>query len=161
MVPLTVTVTDGVGKPVTGLIQADFSVFEDGVEQLLSFVASEDVPVDVALVIDASGSMRANLPLVEKAACRLVRSLRAFDRGAVAEVKDAIRIVQPLTSDHGQVEATIRALTASGNTALYDGLYVMLTEFDRARRGIPEIRRQVLILLSTGWTTPATCLSMR
>ena len=57
----------------------DFTVFEDGVEQRLSFFASEAVPVDVALVIDASSSMGADLPLVRSAACGLVRTLRTRD----------------------------------------------------------------------------------
>ena len=153
MVALTVTVTDGAGKHITGLTGNDFTVFEDGAQQPLSFFASEKVPVDVALVIDASASMRPDLPLVQKAACGLIRTLRAFDRGAVVEVKTAIRIPQPLTFDHAQVEATIRGLTASGTTALYDGLYMMLKEFERAQRGNPEVRRQVLILLSDGLDT--------
>ena len=58
MVPLTVTVTDTTGKHVTGLTGNDFTVFEDGVEQPLSFFACDEVPVDVALVVDTSGSMR-------------------------------------------------------------------------------------------------------
>ena len=77
MVPLTVTVTDTTGKHVTGLTGNDFTVFEDGVEQPLSFFACDEVPVDVALVVDTSGSMRADLPLVQSAAIGLVRKLRA------------------------------------------------------------------------------------
>src|SRR5262245_65221211 len=61
MVPLTVTVTDTKGKYVSGLTGDDFTVFEDGVQQSLSFFAREDVPVDVALVLDTSSSMRGDL----------------------------------------------------------------------------------------------------
>jgi len=150
MVPLTVTVTDVKGRHITGLAGGDFTVLEDGVEQPLAFFASGDVPVDVALVIDTSSSIGPDLPLVQKAACGLVRTLRAADRAAVVEVKDTVRIPQPLTSNRGQIETTIRALRASGNTALYDGLYIMLREFDRARRESPDIRRQALVLLSDG-----------
>jgi Ca-activated chloride channel family protein len=150
MVPLTVTVTDGKGRHVTGLTLDDFTVLEDGVVQPLSFFGTGEVPVDVALVIDASASMGRDLPLVQKAASGLVRTLRASDRGTVVEVKDAVRIPQPLTSDRAQLETTIHNLRASGSTALYDGLYVMLKEFDRARRQNHEVRRQALVLLSDG-----------
>ena len=150
MVPLTVTVTDVKGKPVTGLTGSDFTVLEDGVEQPLAFFGAGEVPLDVALVIDASASMGPDLPRVKTAARGLVRSLRATDRGAVVEVKDAVRIPQPLTSDRKQIEAGIHALRASGSTALYDGLYVMLKEFEHARRDSREIRRQALVLLSDG-----------
>jgi len=150
MVPLTVTVTDATGKYVTGLTGNDFTVFEDGVEQPLSFFASDDMPLDVALALDTSGSMRTDLPLVQSAAIGLVRSLRACDRGAVVEVKDTAVIPQPFTSDRTLIERTIRSLSTSGSTALYDGLYVVLKEFERERRAAAQVRRQALVLLSDG-----------
>jgi Ca-activated chloride channel family protein len=150
MVPLTVTVTDTAGKHVTGLTGGDFTVLEDGVEQPLSFFASERVPVDVALVLDTSGSMRSDLPLVQSAASGLIRGLRAADRGAIVEVKGLAGIPQPFTTDLAQVERTLRSLSTSGATALYDGLYVVLREFERERRASAQIRRQVLVLLSDG-----------
>jgi Ca-activated chloride channel homolog len=153
MVPLTVTVTDASGKYVTGLTGGDFTVLEDGVAQPLSFFASGDVPLDVALVLDTSSSMREDLPLVQAAASGLVRRLRPVDRGAIVEVKGTIGIPQPFTSDLTKVEQTLRSLSTSGTTALYDGLYVILKEFERERRDAAEIRRQVLVLLSDGLDT--------
>lgn len=153
MVPLTVTVTDTAGKYVTGLTGSDFTVFEDGVEQPLSFFASEDVAVDLALVLDTSGSMRADLPLVQSAASGLVRTLRASDRGAIVEVREAARIPQPFTSDQSLIERSLRGLSAAGSTALYDGIYVVLKEFERERAATLQIRRQVVVLLSDGIDT--------
>ena len=153
MVPLTVTVTDATGKYVTGLTGNDFTVFEDGVEQSLSFFASQDVPVDVALVLDTSGSMRPDLPLVQSAASGLVRTLRASDRGAIVEVREAARIPQPFTSDRALIERSLRALSTAGSTALYDGIYVVLKEFERERAASLQIRRQVVVLLSDGIDT--------
>ena len=150
MVPLTVTVTDTTGRHVNGLTSTDFTVFEDGVEQPLSFFACDEVPVDVALVVDTSGSMRGDLPLVQSAAIGLVSKLRTSDRGAVVEVRDNAGIRQPFTSDRALMERAIRALSTSGSTALYDGLYVVLREFERERRASAQVRRQALVLLSDG-----------
>ena len=50
----------------------------------------------------------------------------------------------------GLIERAIRSLSASGETALYDGLYVVLKEFERERRVSTEVRRQALVLLSDG-----------
>jgi Ca-activated chloride channel homolog len=122
MVPLTVTVTDPTGKYVTGLTGNDFSVFENGVEQPLSFFANENVPLDLALVLDTSGSMQAELPLVRSAASGLARQLRPCDRGAVVEVKNFARIPQPFTSDRALIDRAINGLSTSGETALYDAL---------------------------------------
>jgi Ca-activated chloride channel homolog len=150
MVPLTVTVTDTTGKYVTGLTDRDFRVFEDGVEQPLSFFARDEVPVDVALVVDTSGSMRDDLALVQSAAIGLVRMLRACDRSAVVDVKESAGIPQPFTSDPVLVERAIRRLSTSGSTALYDGMYVILREFERQRHATQQVRRQALVLLSDG-----------
>ena len=153
MVPLTVTVTDASGKYVTGLANSDFTVVEDGVQQPLSFFASDHVPLDVALVLDTSNSMRGDLPLVQSAAIGLVRTLHDTDRGAVIEVKNTTVIPQTFTSDRAQIEGAIRGLSASGFTALFDGMYVVLKEFERQRLGSQEVRRQVLVLLSDGMDT--------
>ena len=153
MVPLTVTVTDTGGKYVSGLTGRDFTVFEDGVAQPLSFFARDEVPVDVALVLDTSGSMGAELPLVQSAANGLVRQLPASDRGAVVEVKGSADIRQPFTTDRPLIERAIRTVSTSGSTALYDGLYVVLREFERERSATHQIRRQALVLLTDGQDT--------
>jgi Ca-activated chloride channel family protein len=119
----------------------------------LSFFACDEVPVDVALVLDTSDSMAADLPLVQSAASGLVGTLRASDRGAVVEIKESAGIRQPFTSDRGLIERSIRALSAKGSTALYDGLYVVLREFERERRATRQVRRQALVLLSDGLDT--------
>jgi Ca-activated chloride channel family protein len=153
MVPLTVTVTDAAGKYITGLADSDFTVVEDGVQQPLSFFANDHVPLDVALVLDTSSSMRTDLPLVRSAALGLVHTLRDSDRGAVVEVKNTAGIPQPFTVDHVRIEQAIQGLSASGSTALFDGVYVVLKEFERERQGNQEVRRQVLVLLSAGMDT--------
>jgi Ca-activated chloride channel homolog len=150
MVPLSVTVTDGSGRFVGGLTENDFTVYEDGVKQALSFFARSEVPVDVALVVDTSASMRDDLRLVQTAAMGLVRALGTADRGAVVEVNERAGIVQPFTGDRANIENAINHLSTAGSTALYDGLYVVLREFERERRNTPQVRRQALVLLSDG-----------
>jgi Ca-activated chloride channel homolog len=153
MVPLTVTVTDARGNYVTNLADRDFVVFEDGVPQSVSFFAAEQVPTDLAIVLDVSASMRPHLPLVRRAAAGLIRSLDATDRAMVVAVKNAIGIPQGLTSDQRQVEAAIQELAASGDTSLYDGVYIALKELERERLASTEIRKQAIVLLSDGLDT--------
>ena len=150
MVPLTVTVTDTNGKYVAGLCGSDFQVYEDGVEQPVAFFASDEVPIDVALVLDTSSSMGVDLPLVKTAAIGLVRKLRPTDRAAIVSVTQTAGIPQSFTSEGALIERAIRSLSASGETALYDGLYVVLKEFERERKVATEVRRQALVLLSDG-----------
>ena len=151
VVPLTVTVTDAKGKYVKNLVETDFAVLEEGVRQSLAFFANEPVPIDLALTIDASESMASQLPIVRKAAGALVDSLRGGDRATVVTIKNAVGVALPLTADRPRIDAAIRDLSASGGTALYDGVYVVLKELERAR--MAEIRKRVLVLLSDGLDT--------
>jgi len=153
LVPLTVTVTDAKGKYIPNLTGNDFQVYEDGVEQPLAFFASGDVPVDVALMLDTSRSMAIDLPLVRSAAIGLVRTLRADDRAAIISMNGSADIRHGFTSDRAEAERAIQGLSAAGDTALYDGLYVALREFERARKATAQVRRQALVLLSDGLDT--------
>jgi len=153
MVPLTVTVTDTKGKYVTGLSGPDFEVFEDGVQQDVAFFASDGVPLDVALLVDTSASMNQDLPLVKSAATGLVGRLRTTDRATVVNVKGSISIAQELTSDRHALAGAIQGLSAGGETAVYDGVYVILQQLERERRTAAQVRRQALVLLTDGIDT--------
>src|SRR5437667_4490365 len=55
VVSVNVSVRNG-NTPVTGLTAADFHITDSGVPQAITRVDFEAVPVDVTLVLDASGS---------------------------------------------------------------------------------------------------------
>jgi Ca-activated chloride channel family protein len=148
IVLLTVTVTDRAGRYVAGLTQTDFAVFENSTEQQLSFFASDPVPVDVAFVVDTSASMGPSLPAVKEAARGLLRQLRTSDRAVVIQVQDTVAMPQSLTDDLARAGDAIDALRTRGSTAIYDGVYLALREFERTRD--PDVRRHVVILLSDG-----------
>jgi Ca-activated chloride channel homolog len=153
MVPLTVTVTDRAGRYVPGLTAAAFTIFEDGRPQTLSYFAAVDTPVDLALLLDNSSSMRWDFRRAQDAACGLTRSLRPGDRVALSGIAPDTFNTQALTSDPGRVEQAIRSMEASGSTAIYEGVYVLLREFQRERRAASEARRRAIVLLSDGLDT--------
>ena len=131
----------------------DFAVYEDGVQQPVSLFGSEHVPVDVALVLDTSSSMLALLPSVKQGARDLLGRLRDGDRASLIEIKRRIELRRSLAEDLSSVAAAIDAVEASGTTALYEGIYFSLREFERERRLRPELRRQALVLFSDGVDT--------
>jgi len=57
-VPVTVTVVDANGRLITGLLQSDFEVFEDGEPQRVTAFTSERVAVSLGVLLDVSDSMR-------------------------------------------------------------------------------------------------------
>jgi Ca-activated chloride channel family protein len=153
MVALSVTVLDGRGHSVEGLTAGDFAVFEDGVPQTVSLFGSEEVPLDVALILDSSASMVDLMPVVKAGARSLLSRLRDGDRATLIDLKRTISVRQDLTSDLPQVEAAVDAVEPGGTTALYDGVYLALRLFEHARRRHPDLRRQALVVFSDGIDT--------
>lgn len=150
LVALSVVVTDGQQKFVTGLTANNFAVYEDGVQQDVSFFAATPVPLDLAILLDTSASMTDKLQTVQQAAIGFASTLRDGDRAMVVDIKDATKVLQPLTTDIGAAKAAIATVAAKGGTALYNGLYLTLKELTKERRENGEVRRQALVVLSDG-----------
>ena len=153
LVALTVIVTDARRNLVANLTAQDFEVFEDGVQQPVTFFGMADVPLDVALLVDGSASMRETLPMARRAASGLLESLRAGDRASLVEFRNTVQITQPLTPDLASVESAIGQMRAGGGTSLYNALYVALREFQAQARQDVDVRRRAIVVLSDGEDT--------
>ena len=150
LVGLNVVVTDPQQKFVSGLTMQDFAVFEDGVQQDVSFFSATHVPLDLAILLDTSASMTDKILSVQQAATGFAASLREGDRAMVVDIKDATRILQPLTPDVNAAIAAIKSTTAKGGTGLYNGLYLTLKQLVNERRTAADVRRQAIVVLSDG-----------
>lgn len=154
LVSLNVIVTDSRGQFVTGLTEKDFTVFEDGVQQEVTFFAATNVPLDLAILLDASGSMSDKLATVQEAAVGFASHLRAGDRITVVGVKDTVRVLHDLDGDVAGACEAIRRTTASGGTALYNGIYTTIRQMLKVRAADGgELRRQAIAVLTDGEDT--------
>ena len=150
LVALNVVVTDPTEKFVTGLAQTDFAVFEDGVQQEVSFFAVSNIALDLAILLDTSASMTDKLKTAQQAAVGFVSTLRAGDRVSIIDIKDATKVLFPMGEDLSEARNAILATTARGGTALYNGTYLALKEMTKLRRDSGEVRRQAIVVLSDG-----------
>ena len=150
IVALNVVVTDSDQKYVSGLRPSDFAVFEDGIQQEVSFFGASDVPLDLAILLDTSASMTGKMQLVQQAAIGFVSTLRAGDRAIIVDIKDATKIMYPLGDDIEAAKKAILMTSPRGGTALYNGTYLTLKEMVKERRANSEVRRQALVVLSDG-----------
>ena len=153
LVSLNVTLTNQQNQPVGGLTASDFAIFEDGVQQDLSFFSSTRLPMDVAILIDTSSSMAPILSIAQDAAVGFVESAQRADRVSVTEFNDRANILQPLGADITGATRAIRSTSPRGSTALYNGLYMAMTEMIRSRRGAQDVRKQTVVVLSDGQDT--------
>jgi Ca-activated chloride channel family protein len=153
LVPLNVTVTDHSRQFVKGLTKADFSVFEDGVEQSVQFFEAAETPLDLILLIDTSSSMSDKMDVVHEAAIGFLKTMKAGDRGAVVAFADGVDIIQPLTGDRAALEEGIQKTKARGATSLNNALYISLKQFGRGAQHQGDVRRQAIAVLSDGEDT--------
>lgn len=153
LVSLNVTLRDQHDQLVSGLTASDFAVFEDGVLQDLSFFSSSRLPMDIAILLDTSSSMAPILSVAQDAAIAFVETAQPADRVSVTEFNDRANILHPLGSDVAAAARAIRSTSPRGSTALYNGLYMAMTEMARSRRGSQDIRKQAVVVLSDGQDT--------
>ncbi|HEX6738283.1 MAG TPA: VWA domain-containing protein [Vicinamibacteria bacterium] len=152
IVNVSVSVSDVRGQVVPDLRPEDFRVVEDGVPQDVVVFTEQRVPLSIALLVDASGSMTPALPAVKAAATRLARALGAEDEAALVLFNDRSLVLQDFTADKGRLDAAIGQLSAAGPTALYSAVYVMLK--DPHLQADPErMRRRAIVVLTDGEDT--------
>jgi Ca-activated chloride channel family protein len=146
VVQLHVSALDKAGHFVKGLGKDDFSIREDGRPEAVSgFEVADNLPLNIGLVVDASGSMEKGMPFVHEASAELFKSLmREKDHGFVIEFRDRPRFLQELTSDTNSLQRAARDVKAEGATALYDAMVLGLYQF-RTLQG-----RKALIVVTDG-----------
>jgi Ca-activated chloride channel family protein len=149
-VQVTVTVTDGNGRLITGLSRDDFEIFEDGVLQPITVFTNERVPVSLGVLLDASDSMRGK-PMVDARAAVdhfVTGLLERGDEAFVAAFNHQPRLVAPWTRPPSALKGGLDRVLPSGGTALYDSLVASAGYF--TRRLHP---RSALVVVSDGVDT--------
>lgn len=154
IVSLNVTVVDGQNHYVTDLQQSDFSVFEDGTKQELTFFNHGNLPVALSLLIDTSASMEQRMTVAQEAAIGFAKRLRPNDSAQVLDFDSRVEIAQNFTNSIPDLEKAIRNTAAGGSTSLHNAVYIALKELAKNRAKSPdEVRRQAIIVLSDGEDT--------
>jgi len=154
IVSLNVTVMDPSNHYVIDLDEKNFSVFEDGVKQELSFFTRKQQSIAMSLLLDSSASMEDKLPTLQTAATNFVHRLKANDLAQVIDFDSRVEIRQAFTSKQNELESAIQKTTAGGSTSLYNAIYISLKELAKIRaQGEEDVRRQALVLFSDGEDT--------
>src|SRR5207244_12890165 len=100
LVVAPVSVTNAQGQPALGLKPSDFRIEEDGRPQEIAQIGDpEQVPLDIALLIDVSGSVVARFAFEQQAAASFLQQvLKPEDRATVFAIDETPRMIQPLTT---------------------------------------------------------------
>ena len=154
IVSLNVVVTDGSNHYVTDLEQPDFTIFEDGVKQEVSFFSRRQQPIALSLLLDSSASMEEKLPTLQAAASNFVRRLKSNDMAQVIDFDSRVEVRQAFSGNQTELLAAIDQTAAGGSTSLHNAIYIALKELRKVRAvSEDDVRRQALVVFSDGEDT--------
>ena len=134
------------GAIVGGLTREDFALSEDGRPQQISvFEKQSEMPLNLMLAIDTSGSVRKDLSEEAAAARRFAHAiLRPQDMMSVLQFATNVKVLAPFTNKVSQIDRSLGGLRGDWATALYDSIYLGAQNLGQ-RDG-----RKVMVVISDG-----------
>jgi Ca-activated chloride channel family protein len=146
LVNIFVNVTDKNGAIVGGLTRDDFAVFEDGRPQEIAiFEKQSEVPLNLTLAIDTSGSVQKDLSDEAAAARHFAHDIvRPQDQMSVLQFATEVRELTPFTNKLAVIDHGLGELRGDWATALYDAICAGSERLGK-REG-----RKVLVVVSDG-----------
>ena len=153
VVSMNVTVSDRDGRFVTDLSPEEFLIYEDGVQQDITFFSRGQLPIALAMLMDTSQSMDERMTTAQEAAIGFAQRLRPEDIAEIIDFDSRVNILQAFTNDVDALEAAIRQTSAGGSTSLYNALYISLRELKQAPLRVEDLRREAIVVMSDGADT--------
>jgi Ca-activated chloride channel homolog len=145
MVVVGVTVTDPYDRIVTGLDKSNFEVFDEKVSQDIATFSTEDVPISVGMIFDASGSMSDKIEKSKEAALQFFKTSNPEDEFMLIQFNERPDLISAFTSKFEKLQDRLLFVKSGGRTALLDAIYLGLNEMKKARSS-----RKALLVISDG-----------
>jgi len=151
LVVLDATVKTKDGQIMGDLKKQDFEVREDGIAKKIGLFSRDELPLNVALVLDLSDSIDPFLDPLRDAAATTLAALKPEDEVALFTFSTEAELRTPLTKDKTKIAEQISSFKAGGATNINDGIFVAA---EYLLQSAPKGRR-VIILISDDVGTDA------
>jgi VWFA-related protein len=148
-----VTVTDQEGRFVSNLDQNDFKIFDQGVEQTVTYFNRErNQPVVIGFLIEQSNTLRLYWKTFQEAAQELVHALMPEDprfSGYLISYGSQAELLVNTTQDPSEMVERIKKMKPGGGSALFDAIYMACTNRELVE-GEPIEPRRVIVIIGDG-----------
>ena len=145
--------TDRHGKFVRNLTQTDFNILDDHKppQAIDAFRKETDLPLQLGLLVDTSGSVRSRFDFEQEAAVSFLQStLRpGFDKAFVMGFSNRTQVSQDFTDNARLLATGVHSLQDGGGTALYDAIYKACRD-KLAKQTSDRPVRKAIIIVSDG-----------
>jgi VWFA-related protein len=149
LVTTPVSVLDKMGRFIPNLKKKDFQIFDNGVQQQITYFQSSEMPFTVVLLIDISPSTKYKIDEIHYAALTFVNQLRAEDKVMVVAFDQRIRVLtEEPTSDKTKIYSAIYKANFGSGTSLYEAVG-FVTDLDM----IKVTGRKAVVLFTDGVDT--------
>ena len=142
-IDINFTVFDTSGRVLQDIQRKNIRLHENGSKITDYHMEISNDPVELALVLDDSGSMHYNLKLLTKAVNDFIGFLEGRDRAAIFSFSDTVKLLQNYTNRKPDLKDSLKKLKGYGATALYDAIY-------QAAESLSETKKTAIIVLSDG-----------
>lgn len=159
LVSVPAVVTNANGRPIAGLNADNFVLYEDGQKQTVANFGTTQAPFEIALLLDTSGSTRADVILIKQAANAFIDALRPGDRVSVvafdtrnvgASRMATVEVLAELTDDRKTLRKAIENVGSSNGTPFYDALARVANEVFREPPRNEVRGRRAIVALTDG-----------
>ena len=142
-----VTVTDRDGRIVTTLQKDDFEVRDEGKTQPVILFDHSPRAIRLIVMLDVSGSMQGNLPLLRNGTAQLVKYLRSDDAARIGTFGRDVTISPTFTREAGELLAALpSSIDPEASTPLWRATDKAMESFG----SVDEEARPVVLVLSDG-----------
>jgi Ca-activated chloride channel homolog len=150
LITVPVSVVDNRGKFISGLLQSDFQIFEDNVQQQIEYFATVESPFTIILLIDVSPSTAFKIEEIQNSAVSFTNRLKENDKLMVVSFDRDVHVLCEPTSDRSVMKNAIMTANFGKGTGIYDAVAFSVEKL-KTTEG-----RKAIVLFTDGVDTQST-----
>jgi VWFA-related protein len=137
------------GRILTHLIKDDFTIFEDGVRQTVSYFSQERPPLSIILLVDRAGCINAFNDQIRAATVKAFGDLKSEDEVAIMTFSNKVALAQPFTRDSQLITEKVMDVERQHHSEQHyfnAGIYEAANYMNKAAN--PAGRRAIIVMTS-------------